>query len=98
MITRKIWLLLLVCVVLVAVIWRQAACHAPILYRIGHVDTQFGLSESYEAARTAHQERAQAYNAHVQQWHAQGGAPVQVQKTLAAERAQIEASITIHPI
>jgi predicted Zn-dependent protease len=174
MVTRKIWWLLLVCVVLVAVLWhqRQAPCHTPILYRIGHVDTRFGLSDSevraateqaerlwenalrrnlfehsytakltinfvfdtrqhathvqrrllprlqqteaahadavqsyatwrriyedkliaYEAAHTAHQERVQAYNAQVQQWNAQGGAPVQVQKTLAAERAQIEAS------
>ena len=173
MATRTIWLLPLVCVVLVAVVWRQrqATCHAPILYRIGHVDTRFGLSESevraaveqadrlwgnalgrklfehsytakltinfvfdtrqqtthvqrrllprlqqteaahadvaqsyatwrriyddkltaYEAVHMAQQERVQAYNAQVQQWNAQGGAPVQVQKTLAAERAQIEA-------
>src|SRR5437867_13423713 len=48
MVTRRIWLLLLLCVVLVAVVWRQrqARCHAPILYRIGHVDARFGLSDS----------------------------------------------------
>jgi len=59
MVTRKIWLLLLVCVVLVAVVWRQqqVACHAPILYRLGHVDTRFGLSESQVRAAIEQAER-----------------------------------------
>ena len=59
MVTRKIWLLLLVCVVLVAVVWRQrqVACHAPILYRLGHVDTRFGLSESEVRAAVEQAER-----------------------------------------
>jgi len=54
MVTRKIWWLLLVCVVLVVVFWRQrqAPCHAPILYRIGRVDTRFGLSDSEVRAVT----------------------------------------------
>jgi predicted Zn-dependent protease len=34
--------------VLGVLVWRQpqAVCHTPILYRIGHIDAQFGLSES----------------------------------------------------
>jgi predicted Zn-dependent protease len=44
----RIWWLLLMCVVLGALVWRQprAVCHSPILYRIGHIDAQFGLSDS----------------------------------------------------
>ena len=51
---HKSWWLLLVCVVLVAVVWRQrqAPCHAPILYRIGRVDARFGLSDSEVRAAT----------------------------------------------
>jgi predicted Zn-dependent protease len=35
-------------VVLGVLVWRQhqAVCHSPILYRIGHIDAQFGLSDS----------------------------------------------------
>src|SRR5262245_51132991 len=59
MVTRKICWLLLVCVVLVAVLWHQrhAPCHTPISYRIGHVDTQFGLSDSEVRAVTEQAER-----------------------------------------
>ena len=48
MVTRRIWWILLVCFVLGVVVWRQyqSPCHALILYRIGHVDAQFGLSDS----------------------------------------------------
>jgi predicted Zn-dependent protease len=48
MVRRGIWWLLLICVVLGVLVWRQyqAVCHTPILYRIGHVDVQFGLSDS----------------------------------------------------
>src|SRR5690349_22137167 len=174
MVRRSIWWLLLVCVMLGVLVWRQhqAVCHTPILYRIGRIDAQFGLSDSevraaltqaeqlwenalgrnlfaysatakltinfvfdkrqhatrvkerllsglqqtetsraglaqshaiwrslyqdkrnaYEAARIAYEARVQAYNAQVQQWNARGGPSVQVQQTLAVERAQIEAS------
>ena len=50
--------------------------------------------KTYETARTVYDERVQAYNAQVQQWNTQGGAPPQVQKTLAAERAHLDASKT----
>src|SRR5438093_11672329 len=48
MVRRRIWWLLLMCVMLGGLVWRQhqAACHIPILYRIGHIDAQFGLSDS----------------------------------------------------
>jgi predicted Zn-dependent protease len=48
MVRRRIWWLLLICVVLGVLVWHQhqAACHTPILYRIGHIDAQFGLSDS----------------------------------------------------
>ena len=174
MVRRRIWWLLLVCVMLGVLVWRQhqAVCHTPILYRLGHIDAQFGLSDSavraaleqaehlwdnalgrnlfaysatakltinfvfderqhatrvrerllsrlqqteashanlvqsygtwrglyqdkrqaYEAARMAYEARVQAYNTQIQQWNARGGTPVQVQQTLAVERAQIEAS------
>jgi hypothetical protein len=37
-----------VCVVLGVFVWRQhrGVCHTPILYRIGHIDARFGLSDS----------------------------------------------------
>ncbi len=174
MVRRKIWWLLLMCVVFGVLVWHQhqAVCHTPVLYRIGHIDAKFGLSDSevraalkqaeqlwenalgrnlfeyaatakltvnlifderqhathvkrrllsrlqqteashaglaqsyatwrglyqdkrkaYEAAGMAYEVRVQAYNAQVQQWNARGGPPVQVQQTLALERAQIEAS------
>ena len=172
MVRGRIWLLLLVCVVLGVLVWRQhqGVCHTPILYRIGHIDAQFGLSDSavraaleraeqlwenalghnlfaysatakltinfvfderqqatqvkqrllsklqqteasraglaqsyatwrdlyhdkrqaYETAHIAYEARVQAYNAQVQQWNARGEPSVQVQHTLAVERAQIE--------
>jgi len=36
------------CVVLGVLVWHQhqAVCHTPVLYRIGHIDAQFGLSDS----------------------------------------------------
>jgi len=171
---RRIWCLLLVCVVLGVLVWQQhrSVCHTPILYRLGHIDAQFGLSDSearaaleqaehlwdnalgrnlfaysatakltinfvfderqhatrvkerllsklqqteashadlaqsydtwqglyqdkrqaYEAARLAYEARVQAYNTQLQQWNTRGGIPVQVQQTLAVERAQLEAS------
>jgi predicted Zn-dependent protease len=48
MVRHRIWWLLLMCVVLGVLIWRQhqAICHAPILYSLGHIDAQFGLSDS----------------------------------------------------
>ena len=48
MVRGRIWWLLLMCVVLGALVWHQprAVCHSPILYRIGHIDAQFGLSDS----------------------------------------------------
>jgi predicted Zn-dependent protease len=60
MITRRIWWWLFVCVALGAVAWQQrqeAACHAPILYRIGHLDPQFGLTENEVRAALADAER-----------------------------------------
>jgi hypothetical protein len=48
--------------------------------------------QAYEAARIVYEARVQAYNAQVQQWNARGGPPVQVQHTLAAERAELDAS------
>jgi hypothetical protein len=47
-ITRRIWWLLLMCLVLGVVVWQQheGTCHAPISYRIGHIDARFGLSDS----------------------------------------------------
>ena len=174
MVRRKIWWLLLMCVVFGVLVWHQhqAVCHTPVLYRIGHIDAKFGLSDSevraalkqaeqlwenalgrnlfeyaatakltvnlifderqhathvkrrllsrlqqteashaglaqsyatwrglyqdkrkaYEAASMVYEVRVQAYNVQVQQWNARGGPPVQVQQTLALERAQIEAS------
>lgn len=174
MVRRRICWLLLICVVLGMLVWhqRQAVCHTPILYRLGHIDAQFGLSDSevraaleqaeqlwdnalgrnlfaysatakltinfvfderqhatrvrerllsrfqqieashadllqsygtwrglyqdkrqaYEAARMTYEARVQAYNMQIQQWNARGTTPIQVQQTLAVERAQIEAS------
>jgi predicted Zn-dependent protease len=48
MVRRKIWWLLLMCVVFGVLVWHQhqAVCHTPVLYRIGHIDAQFGLSDS----------------------------------------------------
>jgi predicted Zn-dependent protease len=48
MVRRRIWWLLFVCIMLGVLVWRQhqAICHTPILYRIGHIDAQFGLSDS----------------------------------------------------
>jgi predicted Zn-dependent protease len=48
MVRRRIWWLLLMGVVLGVLVWHQhqAVCHTPILYRIGHIDAQFGLSDS----------------------------------------------------
>ena len=48
MVRRTIWWLLFVCIMLGVLVWRQhqAICHTPILYRIGHIDAQFGLSDS----------------------------------------------------
>jgi IS1 family transposase len=48
MVRGRIWWLFLVCVVLGVLVWHQhrGVCHTPILYRIGHIDTQFGLSDS----------------------------------------------------
>jgi len=174
MVRRRIWWLLPVCVMLGVLVWRQhqAGCQTPVLYRIGHIDAQFGLSDDevrtalkqaeqlwenalghnlfeysasaeltvnlvfderqhvtrvkqrllsrlrqteaahaglaesyatwrglyqdkrkvYEAARMAYEARVQAYNAQVQQWNAGGEPPVQVQQTLAVERAQIATS------
>ena len=174
MVRRRIWWLLLMCVVLGVSVWHrhQVVCDTPVLYRIGHIDAQFGISDSevytalaqaeqlwenalgrnlfeysataeltvnlifderqhatrvkqrllsrlqqteashaslaqsygtwrglyedkrkaYEAARIAYEARVQAYNAQVQQWNARGGPLVQIQRILAVERAQIEAS------
>jgi predicted Zn-dependent protease len=48
MVRRRIWWLLLMGVVLGVLVRRQhqGVCHSPILYRIGHIDAQFGLSDS----------------------------------------------------
>ncbi len=45
----------------------------------------------YTTAQEAHRARLQAYNAEVDQWNAQGGAPLSAQQTLAAERSSLEA-------
>ena len=62
MVRRRIWWLLLMCVVLGVLVWhqRQAVCHTPILYRIGHIDAQFGLSDS--EVRTALEQAAQLWD------------------------------------
>src|SRR5437867_13256394 len=58
---RRIWVLLLMCVVLGVIVWRQhqTACHAPVLYRLGHIDAQFGLSDS--AVRAALEQAEQLW-------------------------------------
>jgi hypothetical protein len=61
MVRRRIWWLLLGCAVLGVLVWhqRQGVCRTPILYRIGHIDTRFGLSDS--AVRTALEQAEQLW-------------------------------------
>jgi len=49
------------CVVLGVLVWHQhqAACHTPILYRIGYIDAQFGVSDS--AVRAALEQATQLW-------------------------------------
>ena len=59
MVRRRIWWLLLMCVVLGVLVWHQhqAVCRTPILYRIGRIDAQFGLSDSAVRAALAQAEQ-----------------------------------------
>ncbi|HET8578529.1 MAG TPA: matrixin family metalloprotease [Methylomirabilota bacterium] len=53
--------------------------------------TYEGRVRHFETLRAAYQERAQAYNAQVQEWNARGGAPPEVHAGLEAERGRLEA-------
>jgi hypothetical protein len=61
MVRRRIWWLLLGCVVLAVLVWhqRRGGCQTPILYSIGHIDAQFGLSDS--AVRAALEQAEQLW-------------------------------------
>jgi hypothetical protein len=49
-----------------------------------------GRVRDFETLRAAYEERAQAYNAQVQQWNGRGGAPPEVHSSLEGERRKLE--------
>ncbi len=68
------------------------ASHAAVERSYAHWRMSYdGRARDVEAAHAAYQERAQAYNAQVQQWNARGGAPPEARASLEAERTRLEA-------
>jgi hypothetical protein len=54
--------------------------------------TYEGKARDLEAAQGAYTERAQAFNARMQEWNARGGVPRDTQAELEAERARLDAA------